>query len=170
MRATDHRTCLTTAWTALVLLAVAFTLTACGPGYLDKGKKVAATDENRAIYNVLVKYHKAMEDRDTALLRGLVSKRYYENGGTTDTDKDDYGVDKLQADVVPRLRDNVKRLQFRIRLLAIRIDGERADAEYEFFGRALLSEGGRKSYKMWNDFAQMSFIREDGKWMISKGL
>ena len=156
--------------TLTALLAALLFASGCGPGYLDKGKKVPATSENRAIYNVLVKYHKAMEDRDSKALRSLISKRYYENGGTTDSDKDDYGVDKLQSDVIPRLRDNVKRLQFRIRLLAIRIDGERADAEYEFFGRALLTEGGRKSYKMWNDFAQMSFIREDGKWLISKGL
>jgi len=152
------------------LTVVALSLSACGPGYLDKGEKVRATDENRSVYKVLVAYHKAMEDRDIDRLRSMISKRYYENGGTTDSDKDDYGVDKLQSDVIPRLRDNVKRLQFQIRLLDIRIEGEKAIAEYEFFGRALLTEGGRKSYKMWNDFSQMRLIKEGGKWMIAGGL
>ncbi len=142
----------------------------CGPGYLDAGKKVPATPENRAIHNVLVSYHKAMEDRDVSALRKLISKRYYENGGTTDTDKDDYGIDRLEAEVLPKLQANVKRVQFRIRLLAIAIDGDNANAEFEYVGRALLTEGGKESYKMWNDFAQMKLLREDGAWKIAEGL
>ncbi len=151
-------------------LLLAGLLTGCGPGYLDLGKKVPATDENREIYNVLVAYHRAIEDRNVESLRKLISKRYYENGGTTDTDKDDYGIDRLQADVLPKLRENVKRVQFRIKLLAIKVDGDNALAQYEYFGRALLSEGGRESYKMWNDFAQMKLLREDGAWKIAEGL
>lgn len=154
----------------LVLVAAALLLSGCGPGYLDAGKKVPATDENREIYNVLVAYHRAIEDRDVEALRKLISKRYYENGGTTDTDKDDYGIDKLGADVLPKLRENVKRVQFRIKLLHIEVDGENAVAQYEYFGRALLTEGGRESYKMWNDFAQMKLLREDGAWKIAEGL
>lgn len=154
----------------LALVALTASATACGPGYLDAGKKVKATDANKAIFNVLVAYHRAIEDRDATALRKLVSKRYYENGGSTDSDKDDYGIDKLEADVLPKLQANVKRVQFRIKLLAIDIDGDNAKADYEYFGRALLSEGGRDNYKMWNDFAQMKLLREDGAWKIAEGL
>lgn len=154
----------------MTLAALATSLTACGPGYLDADKKVKATSANKEIFNVLVAYHRAIEDRDATALRKLVSKRYYENGGTTDSDKDDYGIDKLEADVLPKLQANVKRVQFRIKLLAIAIDGDNAKAEYEYFGRALLSEGGRDNYKMWNDFAQMKLLREDGAWKIAEGL
>ncbi len=155
---------------AVMLLAMAASLTACGPGYLDAGKKVKATSANKEIFNVLVAYHRAIEDRDATALRKLISKRYYENGGTTDSDKDDYGIDKLEADVLPKLQANVKRVQFRIKLLAIDIDGDNAKADYEYFGRALLTEGGRDNYKMWNDFAQMKLLREDGAWKIAEGL
>jgi hypothetical protein len=156
-------------WLAAAL-TLGLLLSGCGPGYLDAGKKVPATDENRSIFNVLVAYHKAIEDRDSAALGKLVSKRYYENGGTTDTDKDDYGIDRLRASVLPKLRENVKRVQFRIRLLHIGVEGETAVAQYEYFGRALLTEGGRETYKMWNDFAQMKLAREDGAWKITEGL
>lgn len=151
-------------------LALSLLFTACGPGYLDKGKKVVATQENRAIFNVLKAYHQAIEDRDVATLKKMTSSRYYENAGTTDTDKDDYGVDRLRAEVLPRLKANVKRLNFNIRLMAIRIDGDSAEAEYEFVGRVLLSEGGRESYKAWRDFAQMKLIRESGAWKIARGM
>ena len=150
------------------LLLLAMTLSACGPGYLDKGKRVAATSENKTIYKVLKAYHKAIEDRDVPTLKKMTSKRYYENGGSTDTDADDYGVDRNE--VLPRLRDNVKRVTFSIRLLAIRIDGAEAEADYEFIGRVLLSEGGRQSYKAWRDFAQMKLIRESGDWKIARGM
>lgn len=152
------------------VIALSLLLSACGPGYLDVGKKVPASDENKEIFSVMVAYHKALEDRDVESIRKLVSKRYYENAGTTDSDKDDYGIDRLQADVIPKLRDNVKRLQLQIRLKDIRIKDDKAEADYEFFGRVLLTEGGRKSYKMWNEFAQMRFVNEDGKWLISGGL
>lgn len=154
----------------LVFCLLAVTFSGCGAGYLDVGKKVPATEQNKEVYDVVVAYHSALEDRDTAAVRKLVSKRYYENGGTTDSDADDYGVDRLQADVIPRLRDNVERLQMQIRLREIRINGEKAECDFEFFGRVLITEGGRKSYKMWNEFAQMRFVRENNKWMISGGL
>lgn len=154
----------------LVALLLSMGATACGPGYLDAGQKVEATDENKEVYDVLKAYHKAMEERDIQAIQKMVSVRYYENGGTTDNDKDDYGVDRLKVAVLPRLRDNVKRLQFRIKLLAIRVDGQEAQAEYEFFGRVLLTEGGRESYKMWNDFASMQLVRENGAWKILRGL
>ncbi|MCO4762948.1 MAG: hypothetical protein KC502_15640 [Myxococcales bacterium] len=152
------------------MLVLAATLTACGPGYLDKGKRVVATSENKEIFNVLKAYHRAIEDRDVPTLKKMSSKRYYENGGTTDTDKDDYGVDRLRNEVLPRLKDNVKRVTFTIRLLAIRIDGKSAQADYEFVGRVLLTEGGRESYKAWRDFSQMKLIREAGYWKIARGM
>lgn len=155
---------------AALALFVAVALVGCGPGYLDLAKNVPATVKNKEVFNVLVAYHAALEDRDVEALRKLVSKRYYENAGTTDSDKDDYGIDRLQAEVIPRLRDNVKRLQLRIKLRDIRITDDKAEADYEFFGRVLLTEGGRKSYKMVNEFAQMRLAREDGKWMITGGL
>ena len=154
----------------LVMLAMTALLFGCGPGYLDAGGKIPATEINRQIFNVLQAYHKAMEDRDVETIKKMVSKRYYENGGTTDVDKDDYGVDRLSSAVLPRLRSNVKRVQFKIKLLSIKVQGATASAEYEYFGRALLSEGVRDSYKMWNDFAQMQFVRENGRWLISRGL
>jgi hypothetical protein len=151
-------------------LALTIGMSGCGPGYLDIGEKVPATEANREVFNVLTAYHRAIEDRDVEGLRKMISARYYENGGTTDTDKDDYGIDRLESEVLGKLRENVKRVQFRIKLLAIEVEADTALARYEYFGRALLNEGGRESYKMWNDFAEMKLLREDGSWKIAEGL
>ncbi len=154
----------------LALAIVAAFAVGCGPGYLDVGERVEATDENREVFTILKAYHKAMEDRDIETLKKMVSRRYYENGGTTESDKDDYGIDKLNSAVLLKLRDNVRRVQFRIKLLDIAVKGNNAKAQYEYFGRVLLTEGGRDSYKMWNDFAQMDLVRENGRWKILRGL
>jgi hypothetical protein len=151
-------------------MALALGVVACGPGYLDKAEKIPATEENKAVFAVLQKYHKAMEDQDSAGLKELISARYHENGGTTHTDEDDYGIDKLHAAVLGKLRDNVKRLQFRIRLVDLSIKDEKALVDYEYHGRVLLTEGGRDAFHTWNDFNRMVLIREDGGWKISSGL
>ena len=153
-----------------LLLGLFTALTACGPGYLDHAEKVPATAVNKEIFQVLTAYHQAMEDRDVEAVKRLVSPRYHENGGTTDTDLDDYGIDKLHGDVLVKLRDNVKKLQFKIRLIAIDVDRDQATADYEYQGRVLLSEGGRDAYKTWTEANRMEFIREEGAWKIVKGL
>jgi len=159
----------TLAFVVMTAISAAF-LCGCGAGYLDLGEKVEATEANREILDVLKTYHKAIEDRDVEKLRKMVSRRFFKDGGTTESDKDDYGIDKLNSAVLLKLRDNVRRVQFRIKLLDISVTGDKAKAQYEYFGRVLLTEGGRDSYKMWNDFAQMDLVRESGHWKIFRGL
>jgi ketosteroid isomerase-like protein len=144
-------------------------LTGCGPGYLDAGKKVPATDENRAVFSVLQRYQAAIENKDVDALRSLVSTRYHENAGTTDNATDDYGYDKL-LQRLQMLRDNVKKVQLKLKLLDIQISGNEASADYEYFGRVLLSEGGSDSYRTWDDFKRMQLAREQGQWKIIGGL
>ncbi len=154
----------------VLLIASAGLVGGCGPGYLDHSEKVPATAENKEIFAVLKAYHQAMEDRDIDAIKGLVSQRYHENGGTTDTDIDDYGVDKLHSDVLLKLRDNVKKLQFKLRLIAVDVELDQATADYEYQGRVLLTEGGRDAYKTWTEANRMEFVREEGAWKIVKGL
>lgn len=144
-------------------------LTGCGPGYLDAGKKVPATDENRAVFSVLQRYQAAIENKDVDALRSLVSTRYHENAGTTDNAADDYGYDKL-LQRLQMLRDNVKKVQLKLKLLDIQVSGNEASADYEYFGRVLLSEGGSDSYRTWDDFKRMQLAREQGQWKIIGGL
>lgn len=144
-------------------------LMGCGPGYLDLDKKVEATEENKQVFEVLKAYHAAIEEKDIESIKALVSPRYHENAGTTDNPADDYGFDKL-VQRMTMLRDNVKKVQLRLKLREIDIKGDVATVEYEFVGRVLVTEGGVDSYKSWDDFNQMRMAREEGKWKIVGGL
>ncbi len=143
--------------------------TSCGAALIE-GTQVEDTPENRAIYDVVESYRLAMEERDSDRIAQLVSRKYYENASTTDTSEDDYGYDSLASSVIPKLRDNIKKVQYRIAIRRIGIEGMRAWAEYEYFSRFLYSEGGREEWITGNDFNRLDLVLEDGAWKISAGL
>ena len=150
----------------LCLLAA---LPACGPGYLDLAEKVPATTVNREVFEVLKAYHAAIEDKDIDALKPLISQRYHENGGTTDKETDDYGYDGAIKRLV-MVRDNVKKVQLRLKLLDMQVKGNEATVEIEFVGRVLVTEGGIDSYKTWDDFNRMTLAKEGGHWLFTSGL
>jgi ketosteroid isomerase-like protein len=154
--------------TTLALLATA--LPACGPGYLDVDKHVPATDENKQVFEVWKTYHDAIENKDVDAIKGLVSLRYYENGGTTDDQSDDYGYDKLMTQRLPMLRDNIKNVNLKLKLLDINVTGQTATIEYFYDGHALLTEGGVDRSKQYQERSQMKLERESGGWKIIAGL
>lgn len=142
----------------------------CSGGKL-KNSEVKDTPKNREIYNLVHKYRLAMENRDIESLRGMVSRDYFENASTTDNSKDDYGFEKLVKNVVPMLRNNVKRLRYVIFVRKINFKGEtRASAEYEFLARMHISEGGKSTWRVKNDFNRLDFQKEKGEWKIVGGL
>lgn len=134
------------------------------------GTGVEDTPDNRAVWNVIEQYRQAMENRDGDALRTLVSRQYYENASTTDTSTDDYGYQELDEKVLPILRDNIKKVQYRILLRSIRVDGQRAYAEYEYYFKFQYSEGGRDQWIARNDFNRLDLVLEDGVWKIVAGL
>ena len=120
-------------------------------------------------FDVLKRYQVAVENKDVDAIKALVSSRYHENAGTTDNAGDDYGYDKL-VQRLPMLRDNIKKVQLKIKLIDIQVTGNEASADYQYFGRVLLTEGGVDSYRTWDDFKRMQLAREGGQWKILGGL
>jgi hypothetical protein len=155
--------------TSIFLLSLTTIAIGCGPGYLDAGEKVPATDVNKQLFDVLKAYHQAVEGKDVGALKRLVSPKYHSNGGTTERTDDDFGIDKLDTHL-PKLRDNVKKVQLRMKLIDMQVDGNEATVDYEFVGRVLLTEGGIDSYKTWNEFNRMKLEREGSRWLIVGGL
>ena len=153
----------------LLCVGVVVGLSACGPGYLDQDKKVPATEVNREIFQVLKTYHEAIEAKDMEAIKPLISPRYHENAGTTDKESDDYGYDGVLKRLT-MLRDNVKKVQLRLKLLDIQEQRNEATVEVEFVGRVLMTEGGIDSYKTWDDFNRMTLAKEGGHWLFTSGL
>lgn len=150
-------------------LLLGFVLAGCSSSLIP-GTRVEDNPPNRAVFDVVEAYRMAMEERDMQRIRNLVSLRYYENSSTTDTNSDDYGFSQLEGKVIPILRDNIKKVQYRIKLRKITIEGNRATAEYEYYWKFQYSEGGRENWVARNDFNRLDFVREDGVWKIIAGL
>jgi hypothetical protein len=150
-------------------LALAIAASGCGPSVIDDSE-VEATDENLEVWDVVQKYRQALEERDVDLLYTLVSREYFENSGTTDTQDDDYGYEVLREKVMPVLRDNVKKVRFEVKLKDIRTTPNRAWADFEYFARFLYTEAGKDGWVTRNDFNRLEFLREDGTWKIASGL
>ncbi|HOU52467.1 MAG TPA: nuclear transport factor 2 family protein [Myxococcota bacterium] len=149
-----------------LLLAV----TACSPKYLPN-TEVEDTPANRAIADVVERYRVAVEQRDVDALRGLVSRRYFSNAGTTAEPSDDYGYAQLEERVLPLLRENVKSVQFVIYLRRISFPSETtAQADFEYYYKFFYVEGGKDRWQARNDFARLEFVKEDGVWRIVAGL
>jgi hypothetical protein len=150
----------------LVLLVLAG---ACAANQID-GTTIADTEENRAIYDLVQAYREAIEQRDVHLLASLISPNYFENSSTTATDVDDYGYEALREKVLPLLQDNIKAVQYRIRLTRIEVRGDRASADFEFWLKFLYAEGGREGWRVQNNFNRLEFLRGPDGWKISGGL
>lgn len=156
-------------------LIFGMSVTGCAPANIAN-TEIPDTDENREIYERVMTYKSAMEARDMDAIAAMVSTRYYSNSGTTETDEDDYGYTRVVEKHLPLLVQNVKAVQYQIIMRRIEIseyiDGKasKAFADYEFFGRFLYVEGGREGWRQQNDFNRISFVREEGQWMIVDGL
>ena len=150
---------------AFLLVAVV----ACGPKMITN-TQVEDTPQNRVIAELVEKYRQAVEHRDVASLKELVSRRYFSNAGTTADANDDYGYEQLEKKVFPVLRDQIKSVQFTIYLRKIEVQGERAHADFEYYYKFFYVDGGKDRWMAKNDFARLDFVKEDGTWRIINGL
>ena len=78
--------------------------------------------------------------------------------------------DYLRSSVFPKLKDNIKQVQYRILLKNVQVRGQTSTAEFEYFWKFLYSEGGRDNWIAHNDFNRLDLVREDGAWKIIAGL
>ena len=154
---------------ALGLALIPVLLAGCQVSHLPN-TKIAATDDTTAIYKVVMAYQAAMEARDPDTLMSLVSSRYYENRGTTETDEDDYGYDELKERVSQQLTANVIAVRYQILLSSIEVNGGKAEADYEYRAQFKFVEGGQEGWSQANDFNRIELTQEEAGWKIIAGL
>ena len=162
-----------------LLLSSGLLLTsACGAGViqefdplrLSKEANVDDLPENREILEVVGAYKTAMEERDLLTLKGLVSHEYYENSGTSDTSKDDYGHSGLQP-ALDRLADKVKSLRIEIVVKNLKVDGDRAFVVYEYAWNYMYEVGENPQWEAGRDINRMHLVKDSGGlWKISRGM
>ena len=133
------------------------------------GTQVSDTPPNREIYSALKEVKIALESRDADRLLALVSPHYFEDNGTPDS-KDDYGFLELRESLIKEALETAKDISLSVQLYDIEVDGEHAWADLRYTSRARLELPSGRLWDSHRDFDRIEFVREDGRWLIVRGL
>jgi hypothetical protein len=155
--------------TILGLIAVVMLSVACGPSYI-KGTEILDTPENQEILDLVENYRMAIEGRDATMLAQVVSRSYFENASTTNITDDDYGYEQLLKEVLPVLRDNIKKVIYKVTVDEIKARGKQARVFVSFELTCQYVEGGVEGWSTAKDRNRIDLVVEDGRWKISSGL
>jgi ketosteroid isomerase-like protein len=147
-----------------VLLALA---AACGPRLLP-GTQVKETADTRAIYDVIARWVKAMNERNAPGVLELVSDDYFDDAGTPDP-ADDLDRAALEKAVVTDLA-RVEGSKLGVTIRRIDVEGEAATAElfYDSYYRVQTPAGAIPRRD--SDVYQLRLKKAAGAWKISGGL
>jgi ketosteroid isomerase-like protein len=153
---------------ALALLFALSLPLACSPKLIP-GTEIRDNDDNHQILAMLSGYRAALEARNLEAIMVLVSPRFFDDAGTPDGSDDfDYSglktklanwVGKTQA---VRATIQVKRIDVKGDVATVRFYYE---LNYQLKG---LEDGS--TWKRDSDSKEMTLRRENGRWMISRGI
>lgn len=143
-------------------------LLGCKPSLIPD-TQISDTPENREILAMVERYRQAMEKRDIASLKALVSDRYYENASSTGDQSDDWGFPDLDR-VVEEVGGAVKTCTYDIRVTDIRVEGDRAEVVYEFTWNFQYSDGEQDGWSRKTDVNRISLLKDDGVWRFVAGM
>lgn len=155
--------------TILGLVAVLMLSVACGPSYV-KGTDILDTPENREVIDLIENYRLAIESRDATLLAQIVSRSYFENASTTSATDDDYGYEQLLREVLPVLRDNIKKVIYKVAVKKVQLKGKQASVFVDWELTLQYVEGGVEGWSTAKDKNRIDLVVEDGRWKIASGL
>jgi len=154
---------------ACILGFVAALLVSCGPKFIE-GTTVPDTPDNQELVSVIENYRQAVENKDASALAQMVSRSYFENASSTAVTKDDYGYEELLKKVLPVLRDNVKKVTYRVAVSKIAVVGDEASVFVEWELTFQYTEGGQEGWSTAKDRNKLDLVVEDGFWKIAAGL
>ena len=151
-----------------ILLMTAAMAGACAHSMIE-GTNVRDTDENRAIFNQIVKVRTALQTRDPNMLLGVVSTQYFEDCGTPDP-TDDYGYHELKDKIMADALQNAKEVFVNFQVFDIQVRGDQGRADLRYNSRTRLDLPAGQLWDSHRDFDRLEFIREKGEWKIISGL
>ncbi|MBI5507827.1 MAG: hypothetical protein HY903_03630 [Deltaproteobacteria bacterium] len=143
-------------------------LAACAHSYIA-GTQIPDTSDNREIYKILATMRAALEAKDDKAILAVVSKRYFEDNGTTEQ-TDDYGYDELANKVLPESLGAAKELYVTFEVHDIAVEGEKAHADIRYASRARLELPSGTLWDSHREFNRVELAREGERWMVVSGL
>ncbi len=131
--------------------------------------EIEDTTRNREVLDVLAQYRKAVVRKDFGTLKRVISKNYYDNGGTTATTDDDYGYEEL-ANVFERMAQHAEEIKYRVTVRDVTYERERARVTYEYKYAYKYVLGEKPTWDAGTEVNRTEMVREDGRWKIIGGL
>lgn len=157
--------------------------TSCGAAYLkseklyedevgfaiDEKAEIPDNTDTRQIMDVLLNYRRAIVRKDVGALRRLVSERYYDNGGTTDTTRDDFAAEQL-PDVYELLAQNANQIRYDLVVKKMEVADRTAFVDYEYQYAYEYKVGDSSTWDAGVDVNRLELEAEGGEWKIVSGL
>jgi hypothetical protein len=152
---------------ATAALLCALTSIGCSPKRIP-GTEIKDDSDTRAIVALIEAYRQAAERRSTPAVMALVSKRYFDEGGTPDPG-DDVDYQTLEKHLA-RDYARVPALRLDIGVKRIDVQDDRAFAYVFYDERYRIATKAGEVAKSASDEHRMSFVREGGSWRFLAGL
>lgn len=126
-----------TRWFVICLaIACAGSMFGCKPTLLP-GTKIEDTPDNQAVVRFLEKYRHAVQTRSAEDVLKLVAADYWEDGGTN-SQEDDYGVEKLEKELSERFA-HTRVIHLELLVQHVAQQENRVFVDYKYSQRALLA-------------------------------
>jgi hypothetical protein len=157
---------------SLVSLALVLGLSGvgcAGSAAVIYGTRVRDTEENRKLIDVCEQYRIAVEKKDTGTIMSLVSKNYWEDGGTP-TGADDYGFDGLRSVLDTRFA-RADGIRYTMKYMDIRRVGRnRAIVDVMIDATYSIATGAGPRRLDMRDQNEMVLEFEGGRWQFLSGM
>jgi hypothetical protein len=157
----------------MVVLALASTAMGCGHGRYLPGTTILANETNREIIDTVEEYRMKLTDKNVDGLLLLASEKYFEDGGTPQSN-DDYGYSGLATILTGRLQ-RVESIRYDIQYKRITLGADgRAVVEAFLSGAFELQGEVGERYRRVNDFHRFVLERSttggSAKWKFVSGM
>ncbi len=152
-----------------IRLAVAplLLLAACSPRLIP-GTDVRDTKDNRAVYDVVGEYVRAMNRRDAAGVLAVVAPDYFDDAGTPEP-ADDMDRERLEKTLPKDLaRLETEKLAVTVRAIEVQDDAAYAEVFYDSYYRVETPAGPIPRRD--SDVHRIRLKRQAGQWKIVGGL
>jgi hypothetical protein len=136
---------------------------------IDEDARIPDTTENRKILDVLAKYREALIQKDVGTIRRLVSEDYYDNAGSTDTTRDDYGHDELPQ-TYEMVAQHAKNIQYNVTVKELEVEDNRARLTYEYNYAYQIEMGDQSEWDAGLEVDRLELVRQGDSWKIAAGL
>jgi hypothetical protein len=137
--------------------------------YIDDEADIEDTPQNREVLGLILQYRNALVKKDIGALKRLIADDYYDNSGTTDTTRDDYGRERL-PEIFEIVANHAEKIEYKVTIKHLEYKRNRALVEYEYKYAYKYQVGEKPTWDAGVEMNQVELVSNNGTWKIASGL